>query len=174
MTLLQRSAFAVILSTIPASWAAAQDLEALSSAEAALEAVWQEMPITFRNVAVVNSVEGFGVYEERPDAVFKAGEPIVIYAEPLGYGWKDNGDGTYTFGFAVDLQLKTADGTVVAGQEDFLTLETTTRAKNKEFQLTLTLNADGVPPGEYTIEYTTRDIASEKSGTISVPIEVVE
>jgi hypothetical protein len=144
----------------------------LAEAEAAYEAAWLELPISFRKVVLVNQVNGFGIYEQRKDSVFKGDEPIVVYAEPVGYVWKDNGDGSFSFGFDVDLLVKTPEGQIVAGQENFQKLEMKSQAKNKEFMLTLTLTLTGAPPGDYVIEYVTRDIASSKSGKLSVPITV--
>lgn len=144
----------------------------LAEAEAAYEAAWLELPISFRKVVLVNQVNGFGIYEQRKDSVFKGDEPIVVYAEPVGYVWKDNGDGSFSFGFDVDLLVKTPEGQIVAGQENFQKFEMKSQAKNKEFMLTLTLTLTGAPPGDYVIEYVTRDIASSKSGKLSVPITV--
>lgn len=152
----------------------AQDANKLAEAEAAYEAAWLELPITFRKVVLVNKASGFGLYEQRKDAVFKGNEPIVVYAEPIGYAWKDNGDGTFAFGFNIDLLVKTPEGKIVAGQENFQKFELTSRAKNKEFIVTLTLNFTGAPPGDYVIEYTTRDVASSKTGKMSIPITIAK
>ena len=157
-----------------ANAAMAQTGDRLAEAEAAYEAVWLEQPISFRKIVLVERSDGFGIYEPRQDAVFRGDEPIVVYAEPVGYAWKDRGDGTYSFGFDIDLVVKTPDGRIVAGQENFQKLELTSRARNKEFMLTLTLNFTGAPAGDYVIEYATRDIASSKSGKISVPITIAK
>jgi len=167
-----RSIILIALTMLVPAGATAQELEKLQAAEAAVDAAWSELPIAFRKVALVAGANGFGICEERKDNLFKPGEPIVAYAEPVGYGWKDNGDGTFSFGFNVDLLVKTPDGKIVAGQEDFQRLELKSRARNKEFMLTLTLNLEGAPPGDYVIEYKTRDITSSKSGTISFPVKI--
>nr|HMQ58236.1 hypothetical protein [Rhizobiaceae bacterium] len=122
----------------------------------------------------VTEAQGFGVYQPRESSIFKNGEKPIVYAEPVGYAWKDNGDNTYSFGFNVDLLLKTAKGEIVGGQENFQTLELTSRSQNREFLLTLTLNVDGAPAGDYVVEYRTRDINSPKSAVISLPFTVAE
>lgn len=155
--------------------AAAQSLEAVESAEEAVVAAWEQTPLTYRTALIIEpDPGGFGVYTERATTEFAANEPIVIYAEPVGYAWRDNGDGTYTFGFDIDLLVKTSDGEIVGGQENFQHLELTSREKNREFMLTLTLTLTGAPPDEYVVEYTTRDIASDKQGVISLPFSIVE
>src|SRR5690606_34849428 len=95
--------------------------------------------------------QAFGAFSERKDTLFESGEPIVIYAEPVGYAWQENADGTYTFGFEVDLLVKTADGQIVGGQENFDRLEFTSRSRNRELMLTLTLDLSGAQPGDYVL-----------------------
>lgn len=173
-----KALLAILIATVtmfgaPASYA--QSLEAVDKAESAVVDAWNATPIIFRRTVFVSEPpQGYGIFKERENAVFKPGEPLVVYAEPVGYAWKDNGDGTYSFGFNVDLVLKTAAGEVVAEQKDFQRLELTSRARNREFMLSLTLSIDGAPPGDYVVEYVTRDLGSDKAGTISLPFSVVE
>ena len=141
---------------------AAQTLDAIEEAEEAVVVVADTAP------------EGFGIYLERAHNEFAPGEPVIVYAEPVGYGWHENDDGTYTFGFDIDLLLKRPDGAVVGGQENFQHLELTSRVRNREFMLTLTLTVDGAPPGAYVVEYTARDIASDKQGVIALPFFIVD
>jgi hypothetical protein len=173
MNAIRRLAVLLALAILSPAAAMSADLGKLNAAEAAFEEAWTALPISFRKVVLVSAARGFGVYDERKDNVFKPDEPIFAYAEPVGYGWKDNGDGTFTFGFDVDLLLKTPDGKIVAGQENFQRMELKSRARNKEFLLTMTLTLTGAPPGDYIVEYTTRDITSDKSGKFSFPVKIV-
>jgi len=43
----------------------------------------------------------YGAWVERPTNVFKVGEKLITYAEPIGYTWKPRGD-TYDFGLTTD------------------------------------------------------------------------
>ena len=150
-----------------------QDLEALQKAEDGVIQVWTATPLVFRRaVFTAAPAQGFGVFAERQNAVFKASEPLLVYAEPVGYAWKDKGDGTFSFGFDVDLVLKTATGEIVGGQENFQKLELTSRARNREFMLTFTLNVNDAPAGDYVLEYRIRDINSDKAGVISLPFTI--
>lgn len=157
-----------------ATQAGAQSIEAIEKAEEAVIAVWNATPLAYRRALFVDNAQGFGVYQARANAIFKSGEPLIVYAEPVGYAWKDNSDGTYSFGFNVDLLLKSSKGEIVGGQENFQTLELTSRSRNREFMLTLTLNIDGAPAGDYVVEYRTRDIHSAKSAVISLPFTVAD
>ncbi|GAB5505057.1 MAG: hypothetical protein JJ911_04495 [Rhizobiaceae bacterium] len=155
--------------------AAAQTLDDIIAAEEAVIEVWEQTPLTFRTAIFADaSPGGFGIYVERAHNEFLPGEPIIVYAEPVGYAWHESPDGTYTFGFNVDFLLKDANGKIVGGQENFQQLELNSRYRNREFMLTLTLNVDGAPAGEYEIEYRVRDVASDKAGTISLPFYIAE
>lgn len=154
---------------------AAQDLAALDRAEAALVGVWEQMPLSFRNVTFVDGdPAGYGIYRARANAVFGPGEQILVYAEPLGYGWQANPDGTYSFGFEVDVFILDSNRQVLLGQENFERLEMVSRHRNREFMLTLLLNLSGAPAGEYFLEYRVRDLAQGKDGTFSLPFRLAE
>ena len=170
---MRRLSLLVAARALHAAAANAQDLASIETAEAAVVAAWNASPLVFRTVALLaEPAQGYGIYVERENSTFSPSEPIVIYAEPAGYAWRDNGNGTHTFGFDVDLLVKTAKREIVGGQENFQQIELTSRARNREFMLTLTLTVEGAPPGDYIVEYKVRDRHSEKAGTISVPFKV--
>lgn len=135
----------------------------LEQAMANVQRVWSETPLKLRSLQLVKQgSQGFGMYERRSDNVFKPGEKILTYAEPVGFGWRDIGRGAFEIGFGIDLRVLDATGTEVASQKDFATLKRETHARNMEFSVDLSLSLDGAPPGTYTIEYTLRDLGSPK------------
>jgi hypothetical protein len=151
----------------------AQPLQELEKREAALIEAWTAAPLTVRRVVFVSErPAGFGQYKERPNSTFKAGEKLVTYAEPVGYGWKDIGNGVFLFGFKADFQIKSRDGEVLAVQENFADLVQNSRARNREFLVTLTLTLNGAPAGDYAVEYKLRDIASPKTVVFSQPFTI--
>lgn len=155
--------------------AGAQSLAEIDRAEAALDEAWAASPIAFRTVAFTSAPPtGFGLFEPRADAVFSPGEPLVVYAEPVGYGYTPTSDGRWRFGFDVDLLIKTAGGKIIGGQEGFERLALASRARNREFMVTLTLELDGAPPGDYVLVYTLRDITGDKSGELTLPFSIAE
>ena len=167
LTVLGSLVFLVLMQPVPLL---AQSLDDVAKAEAAVDDVWGKTPLSFTHALfVAGAPAGFGIYTARPDGPFKAGEKLIVYAEPVGYGWKDKGDGTYDFGFDVDLALKSPDGTVLTQQKSFAHLPINSHAKNHEFMLTLTLDVTGADPGQYVLEYTVHDLASNKSAVISLP-----
>ena len=125
-------------------------------------------------VFVAKHPDGFGQYAKRDNAVFKPGEKLVAYIEPVGYGWKDIGNGQYEFGFKVDFLIKSPDGKILAGQQDFADLKEISLARNREFMVVLTLNVSGAEPGDYVVEYTLRDRTSAKSTSFNLPFKIAE
>ena len=117
---------------------------------------------------------GFGQFVERKSNVFKPGEKLIAYLEPVGYGWKEAGDGKYQFGFDVDFLIKQPDGKILAGQENFAKLAETSQRRNREFMVTLTMNVSGAPPGDYVLGYKLRDIAAGKSTVIDLPFKIAQ
>ena len=151
-----------------------QSLQEVEKAQAALIAAWEKTPLSVRRaIFVAKKAQGFGQFEERSSNVFK-GEPLIAYAEPVGYGWKDVGNGMFEFGFAVDFLIKSPDGKILAGQQDFARLAERSHARNLEFMVTLTLNVAGAPPGDYVVEYKMRDIAGDKSTSFELPFKIAK
>ncbi|MGV3650850.1 MAG: hypothetical protein ACO1OK_05455 [Devosia sp.] len=152
----------------------AQSLDAIAAAEEAVYAAWQETPLTFRKALFVASEDAeFGDYEARPDAVFAPGEPIIVYAEPVGFGWLEEGEG-YRFGFGIDLEILSPEGTVLLEQPDFLAVEQQSRVRVRDFLLVMTLDLSGAEPGDYQLRYRVRDIASEKAAPITLDFSIAE
>lgn len=166
-------ALAVLMLT--ASSIHAQTIEELEAAEEATTAIWEELPLTQRSVTFVKAAStGYGLYEKRDDNVFRAGEAVITYLEPVGYGWKPLDNGKYSFGFVVDVALKTADGEVAFEQPAFLTNEQVSNEKNQEFSIDLTMTLNDAPVGTYTLAYTVHDITSEETSTFEQEFEIVE
>lgn len=138
--------------------------------------VWESTTeITFRNVVLVTEgAGGFGIYNPRPDAKYKIGEPVIIYAEPYGYGFGSAGEGLYALGFNVDLKVLSETGDVLGEIPDLAVLNLQSRAQNYEFQANLTYNLNGITAGNYVLQTTFRDMNSAKVGSFETTIEIVE
>lgn len=161
------------LALVAATAAPAQDIAAFEQAEQALVEAWEQLPLSLRNPTLVSApVDGFGLQTPRENAVYAPGDAIVAYAEPIGYGYQANPDGTYSFGLLVDLVLRDASGAVVGGQEAFQRSVLTSHARNREFFITLTLNVTGAPAGDYTVDYIVHDLVSQEVATVSFPFSI--
>lgn len=162
----------LLLISVPAQ---AQTLDEIDKREAAVIEAWQQTPLTIRRaIFVASDPELFGNYEPRQSNTFKPGEKLLAYVEPVGYSWKDSGDGFCEFGFDVDFLLKSPDGKILTGKENFAHLVKKSRNRLREFFVTLTMNVSGAPPGDYVLEYKLRDISGNKSTVMDLPFKIAE
>lgn len=131
--------------------------------------------ILFRNVVLVTEpAAGVGIYNPRADEKYKVGEPVIIYAEPFGYGYGSPAEGLNSMGFTVDLKVITEGGEVLGEIPDLTEVSLESRYKNREFLTNLTYNLDGITAGRYVLQTTLRDKNSDKTGTFETTIEIVE
>ena len=156
---------------------AAADMDgAMAAARALFADVWAASPkLGFsQSLLVAEAATGYGVYNPRSDNLFKKDDPILLYCEPFGFAYGAPGEGLFSIGFIVDLQVLDASGAELANVPDVTELDLTSRFQNKEFQANITYNLGGIQPGRYTLVTTLRDKNSTKSGAFQTSIEIVE
>ena len=147
-------------------------IEAIAALDAATDALWEQSPLVFRRALwVAGPPNGFGAYNPRETNVYTAGDQMIVYAEPVGFGWSKTGD-IWQMNMAVDLTIKSKDGEVLLTKDDFQKLSIASRVRNREFMTTLTLTLTGIPPGEYIADTTLRDQVSGKKGTMTLPFVI--
>lgn len=168
-------AAALALGLATASPAPAEtSLTAYDAVREALIAVWAELPLTARHVSLIEgTAPRYGSYTPRTGNSFAAGEEIHVYLELLGYGWRDNDDGTRSALLDFDLDLKAPDGVTVARQPKFFSTEIASDDRLLETFLTLNATLGAFPAGDYTLHYTVHDLAGGKSATFDVPVTLV-
>lgn len=154
--------------------AAGQVQAAVDALETALDAVWKASPLTFRKAVFVTATPtGFGAYLPRKDAVFTPGEPLLVYAEPIGFAWKADGDG-YACDLVMDVALRDDKGAVIFEKREMGRMALKSRARNHEFMMKLDLAIRGLPAGSYGLDGIVRDEVSQKWGKFSLAFEVKE
>jgi hypothetical protein len=142
---------------------ASPNLAKINALQDAVADAWQTMPLTQRRALFVSTTpESYGVYEERKSNIFKAGEKLITYVEPIGYTWTANAEGTYNYGILVDFLVKRSDGKVLGGKEKLLKFAKRSRVRNQELMLVLSLSLGAIESGDYLVEYTLRDDQSKK------------
>jgi hypothetical protein len=152
--------------------AAGRTVQALASVEAAFNEVWDKAPLGFSEALfVTGKPAGFGVYEVRPSNVFRAGEDMLVYAEPFGYGYGREAD-NFKIAFDADFELRTQKGLILHSQKDFAVLDMASRRRNKEFQIFITYDFEGLKPGDYVLVTTLRDRNSDKRGSFELPFSI--
>lgn len=131
------------------------------------------LPFTIgKAVFVAAPPQGYGMYAIRPDAKFKAGEPLISYVEPVGLTWR-GAAGALESQFTVDLELLDTKGTVLAEQKAFGSFAFKGSVRNQEVFAKLTLNLTGPPAGDYVLRYRFKDAASGAVAMSEQPFSIV-
>ncbi len=109
----------------------------------------------------------------REGSTFKRSEPLIIYAEPLGFGYGKDGE-LYVIDLGLDFIIKGADGSEVTRQENFGSLNMRSRVANKEFMAKLNYDFSGLPAGAYTVTTVLKDKNSPKTGEFTMDFTLTE
>jgi hypothetical protein len=146
--------------------------EALAALDDAALAVWEKAPLSFRRALwVAEKAGGFGAFNPRENAVFSSGAPMLLYMEPVGFGWRKSGE-IWRVELIADVTVKAADGKQLFHQENFQKLQLASRHRNREFMVNITYKLTGIPKGEYLVETTLRDEVTGKKGVASLPFTI--
>jgi hypothetical protein len=158
--------------TVSCEFASGQTLSEINKRNEAVLEAWKETPFLVRNACfVAEAPECFGVYTPRSPAPFKSGESMIVYAEPVAYGWKSVESDQYEFGFTIDLIVKTAAGKKILEKDTFGNMMFKSRAQNRELFLKLTVDLSGADPGDYLLDFRVHDAEAEnKTAMIELPI----
>lgn len=146
--------------------------EAMAALDEASALLWERAPLTFRKALwVVSKPQGFGVYSVREDNVFAQAAPMIAYAEPVGFGWRRDGE-LWRTDLAVDIVVKDPSGKEIGRQDNFGRLQIVSRVRNREFMSDFTYTLRGLPAGKYQLETRMRDQVSNKTGSFTLPFTV--
>lgn len=136
------------------------------------------------------TLSGYGVYREHiPANVFRPGETMVLYAEPVGFGHQPITDDTstpdggnnssttsrtlYLMNMTADYILSDSSGTELVTIEDLPAANLVSNRQNTEFSLTLTLSQEEpFPVGDYIVTYVVHDQVTGQSFEIDKTITI--
>ena len=146
----------------------------LGALRQALSLAWERLPFTVLEVHLVAAPPaGLGQYLPRVDNIYRPSEPMILYLEPVGFKVRhDPGKGEYSYNLAADFNLVDAWGRVVGGRRDFGHFGWTGRQFPERFPLSFTYSLSGLPPGDYRVETTLRDVLDKKSHTVVTPFKI--
>lgn len=117
----------------------------------------------FDTFVTPGSVNGYGVYQPHNSTIFKPGEKIVLYIEPVGYSFKPL-ESMFLMNFTGDLLISDKAGHVLGGFQNLPLSTIISHHRNKELTLTVSLTqTNPFPPGDYVLKYTIHDIPTGKS-----------
>jgi hypothetical protein len=151
------------------------DLETYEKHKAAELEIWRRMETMALRQALLVEEEpsSFGVYAPRGDNRYRPGDPVHIYAEPVGHTIRE-ADGIYVISLALDFTLLDESGKILGGQRDFDRLEMESRRPVMEFMVSFTYDTEGLPAGNYTFETLIRDSFSDRRLKVQMPIVIAE
>jgi hypothetical protein len=133
---------------------------------------------------------GYGVYREHlPANVFRPGETIVLYVEPVGFGHQpitdastqDGANSTatsrtlYWINMTVDIIISDSSGSPLQTLEDLPAASFISHRQNTEFPLEVTLTQEEpFPVGDYIVTYVVHDEVTGQSFQIDKRITIDE
>ena len=151
---------------------AGQHVEAFNALRHALTALNANAPLGFRKaIFVAKPPQGFGLYEPRPDVAFRRGEPLIVYTEPIGLGWRPEGE-RFSAQFTVDFELRSPKGEILTGQKEFGKFGFDSRERNLDVMAHLNINLTGAPAGDYVFAATFHDKVSGKQASFDLPFSI--
>lgn len=143
--------------------------------------VWNqtEFNIAFSTYVEPDSAAAYGIYEEHDD-VFRPGETMVLYIEPVAFGHgqilDDQGNTQqYLMNFTADFLIADANGNELLTFEDVPLGSIVSYRQNTELFLELTITQDQpFPVGDYMITYIIHDQVSGESLEIDKRITIAD
>lgn len=131
---------------------------------------------TRRALYVARKAADFGDVEARPSNVFKPGEPLLTYIEPVGEATQSIGSDQIGFGVIVDFEVRTPEGKALATQKNMIDRDVTVKRAEGEpnFFLNLSIDLDGFPPDNYVLVYTLRDKLSGRTLDVPQPFTIAQ
>ncbi len=114
--------------------------EAVRELEEALMVVKSKADLEFVNVIFTDEEAwGFGMYNQRENAVFAQGETFLMYGEARNYTIKEIKKDLYEIYIKEDMYILDKNNNVLFKQEDFLDYHITSHSKNFDLFITNTL-----------------------------------
>jgi hypothetical protein len=176
---------------MPLTQEGANQLAELQTARQQYLSIWNNTAFSslFDVFIAEGSHLGYGIYREHvPANVFRPGETIVLYVEPVGFGHQpiiddstqDGGNNStattrtlYLMNMTADYIISDSNGTDLATIEDLPAANLISHRQNTEFSLTLTLSQEEpFPVGDYIVTYVVRDQVTGQSFQIDKRITI--
>lgn len=150
--------------------------EAVGELEEALAIVKTKADLELVNITFTDEEAwGFGMYNQREDAIFAQGETFLMYGEARNYTIKEIKKDLYEIHIKEDIYILDKNNNVLFKQEDFLDYHITSHSKNFDLFINNTLTQTSpFPVGDYKFLLVLKDVFSEKTTEITIDFTVVE
>ncbi len=164
----------------------ANELAELEAAREQYLSAWNNTAFTsqFDVFVAEDSVSLYGVYREHiPANVFRPGETIVLYVEPVGYGYQpiteasvdSNTTSLYVMNMTADIYGTDSSGEPFFAIEDLPVGNLISHRQSTEIPMTLTLTQEeSFPVGDYILTYVVHDHVTGQSFQIDRQITIDE
>ena len=149
----------------------------LNAAREQYLSVWNHTSFHSQFDTFVNSAQGYGIYQDHKSNVFKPGEDIILYSEPVGFSHVPvivNNTKLYLINMTASIILSDKQGNVLFGKENIPILNVISHVQNTELYARIRLGQSSpFPSGQYVVTYILNDVPSEKSFKIVKDITVL-
>lgn len=146
--------------------------DAVLAMDAAIDKLWRAIPLTFVDFHFVTErPKGYGLYEPRPNTIFKAGEDMIVYVEMAGFDYRKDG-AYFTSDMTIDMEIRSRDGKVLGEQKNFLKLSQRSRVPGREYFAVIIYNFATIPAGKYALRTIINDKHANESGWFQQEFEV--
>ena len=138
----------------------------------AMMAISNEAPLSVHYFdPVTEDAPNFANFTVRKNNVYNVDEPILLYAEPMGYAFYHEGD-ILQFGFEADFELMDSSGKILGGQKEFQSWVIDSKAPTVDFFMNLTYTFTGLGPGKYTVRTTLHDLVDQEQTSFDYVFKV--
>jgi hypothetical protein len=110
----------------------------------------------FRNFTICTNIIGFGSYVPVPAPVFKAGDQIQFYYEPVNV-FTGRREGLYEIWYTQDMVVQDVKGNVLLNKADALDFHYTSKTPVLDLYVTNSLDVSGLAPGKYQFKAVLKD-----------------
>ncbi|CAN7672028.1 hypothetical protein LJR030_002950 [Rhizobium sp. LjRoot30] len=161
-----RLALAAVMLSLASNPVFSAPMDDLLKAEEKAYEAWGALGLTERTYTFITEPsKGYGMYQEKQSTIFKPGEKVITYVEPIGFSWKELPGGLYELNFVSDVKIKAENGDVVLDQKGFSKNVLQSHNAITEFSMDFTLTLTGAPAGKYTLTYTLHDMSGDQTST---------
>ena len=130
-------------------------------------------PSGVRNaVFIAHRASGWRQYTPRHVPLFKAGETLQFYAEPVNLGWSLQGT-AFRFEVHVDVEIRSLEGQVLWGQKNFGRQTHESPAIDPNTYITGAVAVTGLQPGRYVLSIRLRDPSNGQIAETELPFGIV-
>ena len=150
------------------AYKAGDKIKAVEKLKEAVLLIWNEIPLTVKNIRLVTDYKS---YASRHNNIYRAGEPINITCQLLGYKLKKIGE-AFSINIITDFYVIDKENKILAGKQSFGKFGLVTPLPTTDFRLDLDYTLTGAPNGIYNIKTVIHDQNTGERTEFTKKIEI--